>query len=162
MPYTINMPFGKEIPLVFDSPHSGFIFPIEFKSCASLDALKSGCDWYVDELWRDALKYGATILAASFPRAFIDPNRAVTDVDLGLIEGQWTRDIKPTDYSKRGMGLIRRYALPSQPMYNGKLLASEVYKRIDQYYLPYRQMLDSLLKEKKMSLVVFIMLTVIL
>ncbi|WP_150466727.1 N-formylglutamate amidohydrolase [Francisella sp. SYW-9] len=149
MSYTIHKPFCEEIPLLFDSPHSGFIFPLEFKTCASIDALKSGCDWYVDLLWQESLKYGATILAASFPRAFIDPNRAVTDIDLDLIDGEWTREINITDYSKRGMGLIRRYALPNQPMYICKLSVDEVAGRIDKYYLPYRNTLADLLQEKK-------------
>jgi N-formylglutamate amidohydrolase len=38
-------------------------------------------DSFVDELWSAAPASGASLLAALFPRCFIDPNRAPDDVD---------------------------------------------------------------------------------
>lgn len=38
-------------------------------------------DSFVDELWSAAPASGASLLSALFPRCFVDPNRALDDVD---------------------------------------------------------------------------------
>jgi N-formylglutamate deformylase len=117
------------------------IFPADFRPAASYAALQTTWDAYVDELWSDAPDAGATLLTATFPRAYVDVNRAESDIDETLLGEPWPVPLTPTDYTKRGMGLIRRNALPDVPMYDRALTVAEVEHRITTYYRPYRDAL---------------------
>ncbi|VVE23019.1 N-formylglutamate amidohydrolase [Pandoraea cepalis] len=134
-------PVESSLPIVFDSPHSGATLPADFDTVVPREALLSGWDAFVDELWACVPRHGGTLIAANFPRMYIDANRAVTDIDTDMLDGPWPDPIAPEKYSARGMGLLRRYALPGMPMYDRKLSVAEVRRRIDGYYLPYRHAL---------------------
>ncbi len=129
--------------VLVDSPHSGMEWPPDFVPSASHEAIASTWDAFVDELWSGAPAAGATLLAARFPRAYVDANRAVDDIDPDLLAEPWPGPIAPTSYSVRGMGLIRRSALPGVPMYDRRLRVDEVQHRIATYYGPYRDALAS-------------------
>ena len=131
-------PSGPGSGVVIDSPHSGFGFPGDFHPCAPIEALRSTWDAHVEGLWGGASSVGATLLAATFPRCYIDVNRAASDLDPALLADGWEDPPVPTDYSRRGMGLIRRDALPGVPMYDAPLPAAAVRARIATWYRPYR------------------------
>lgn len=131
---------ASRIPLVVDSPHSGLAFPADGGCIAPSDALLSSWDAYVDRIWACTPELGGTLIAATFHRAYIDANRDELDVDTALLAEPWP-DIRPTAYSARGMGLIRRWALPNVPMYDRLLSIAEVRSRIDNYYRPYHDAL---------------------
>lgn len=131
-------PSAAPVPLLVDSPHSGLAMPPDFGSAASLEALRTTWDAFVDELWGDAPALGATLITAAFPRAYIDVNRREDDIDESLLGEPWPTPLTPTDYTRRGMGLIRREALPGVAMYARKLSVDEVQGRIARYYRPYR------------------------
>lgn len=114
-------------------------WPADFAPVAPRAAIQTTWDAFVDELWGDAPAAGATLLAATFPRAYVDLNRAVDDIDPELLSEPWPTPLTPTDYTKRGMGLIRRNALPDVPMYDRAFTVAEVQHRIDAYYRPYRR-----------------------
>ena len=63
-----------------DSPHSGETYPADFGAAASLAQLRQGEDTHVDALWSAAPALGATLVAANFPRVYIDPNRTLRDL----------------------------------------------------------------------------------
>lgn len=147
MPTVVRDPTGAAAPVVFDSPHSGFVWPADFTPTASAEAIRSTWDAHVERLFDGAPNAGATLLAATFPRAYIDVNRAVSDLDAALIDGAWSEPLAPTDYSRRGMGLIRRDALPGVPMYASPLAVSAVRARIDRWYVPYRARLAALMDD---------------
>lgn len=128
-------------PLVFDSPHSGFEFPDDFNPAASREAIRTTWDAHVDELYKLVPDAGATLLAARFPRAYIDANRAENDIDPEVLSEPWPEPVELSDHSTRGMGLIRRFALPEVPMYQRRLTLAEVRHRIENYYRPYRRAL---------------------
>src|SRR5262249_53901878 len=69
-------PKAPEMPLVFDSPHSGSEYPEDFGFCCPLDVLRTAEDTHVDELYAAAPELGATLIGAVFPRSYLDPNRA--------------------------------------------------------------------------------------
>ena len=142
-------PTGQSQPLVFDSPHSSCRFPSHPLLAATEAQLKTGWDAYVDELWQPSVARGASLIAANFSRMFIDPNRAATDIDAALLAEAWPEDLQPTPYSGRGMGLIRRFALPGVPMYAGRLSVSDVQQRISAYYQPYHEALATRLDTLK-------------
>ncbi len=138
----VTRPLGAPAPIVVDAPHSGMLFPDSFRPAAPYAAIQTTWDAFVDELWSDAPAAGATLVCATFPRAFIDTNRAEDDIDEQLLAEPWPVVLTPTDYTKRGMGLIRRNALPDLPMYDRKLTVREVQERIATYYRPYRAALQ--------------------
>lgn len=86
------------------------------------------------------------MLAARFHRSFIDANRARDDIDAGLLDGPWPEPLSPGAACLRGMGLIRRLALPDVPMYAAPLPVAEVRARITDYYDPYHQTLADLIE----------------
>lgn len=133
------------IPLVFDSPHSGRVVPEDFLSVASLAALRSSEDAFVDELFHAAPGHGAGLLAALFPRSYVDTNRAVDDIDAALLDAPWPEPTAPSEKARAGMGVIRRFALPGQPMYERRLTVTEVRRRLDGFYVPYHAALQEML-----------------
>src|SRR5690349_6897730 len=74
-------PQAGAVPVVFDSPHSGAVYPDDFAYCCPLPVLRRAEDSYVDELYEAAPTHGATLIAALFPRSYIDANRAADDLD---------------------------------------------------------------------------------
>lgn len=137
-PLSIVPPSHPEAPVLVDSPHSGMAWPSDFHPTASRAAILTTWDAFVDELWADAPAAGATLIHAHFPRAYVDVNRAVDDLDASVLDGPWPTPLAPTPYSQRGMGLIRRDALPGIPMYGAPLPVAEVQERLRRCYVPYR------------------------
>lgn len=129
-------------PVVLDSPHSGARYPENFRPRVPHRDLRRVEDAFVDELFADAPAHGAVLLAADFPRSFIDPNRAVDDLDLGMIDGAWPQRVAPTEKSRLGHGLIWRSCPSERPMYDGRLPAAEVANRIESYWRPYHDALQ--------------------
>ncbi|HLQ22824.1 MAG TPA: N-formylglutamate amidohydrolase, partial [Gemmatimonadales bacterium] len=145
-PFTILRPSGTPT-LVFDSPHSGRLYPADFAVKCGRTELRRGEDAYVDELIAGAVRHGAGVLAAVYPRTYIDVNRAETDIDADLLSAPWPGPLAPTEKTERGLGLIRRYVEPGVEV-NARLLApAEVQDRIDRVYRPYHAALAALLEE---------------
>lgn len=133
---------------MLDSPHSGHIYPPDFGHACPADWLRQTEDAYVDEIFTAAPGLGIPLLAAQFPRCYIDPNRAENDVDPLLLEEPWP-GAEPTLRTQMGLGLIRRLFKQNnpQPIYDRKLSHDEVRRRIEGYYRPYHAALQALLDE---------------
>jgi N-formylglutamate deformylase len=145
-PFRIRRPVGPTAPLVYDSPHSGRFYPPDFDTKASREDLRRAEDAYVDELLDGAPALGVAVLDATYPRCYIDVNRAESDIDPGLLSEPWPTELAPTEKSARGLGLIRRYVVPGVEI-NARLLSvSEVRERIDRVYRPYHSALDALIE----------------
>lgn len=145
--YSILQP-ENPLPLVFDSPHSGRLYPNDFNFACDFGALQRTEDKYVDDLFGIAPLHGAALLLAHFPRCYIDANRAPDDIDPEILEGEWPfGDINPTSRSDAGIGLIRRLVRPGVPLYDRSLSAEEIVHRIEKYYTPYHAALETLLDE---------------
>ena len=85
--FVIHGPAAPRVPLVLDSPHSGFAFPADFGSRLDEFDLREGEDCFVDQLYLPATDRGVGLIAALAPRTYIDLNRHAADIDLALIEG---------------------------------------------------------------------------
>jgi N-formylglutamate amidohydrolase len=127
------------VPVVFDSPHSGAHYPDDFAYCCPLKLLRQAEDAHVDALFAAAPLSGATLIAALFPRSYIDVNRAIDDIDLQLLDQTWPGPISASDRVRVGMGLVRRVCRPGLPMYDRPLSVAEIQGRIDRYYQPYHR-----------------------
>jgi len=133
-------PRAGAVPLVLDSPHSGAVYPDDFAYCCPLPVLRRAEDSFVDELYEAAPAHGATLIAALFPRSYIDVNRAADDLDPGVMAGALPPYLVPRPTTR--VGLVRRHAQPGVPIYDRKLAPDEVLARIERYHAPYHRVLD--------------------
>jgi len=138
---TFDEPTVPEVPVVFDSPHSGTVYPEDYAFSAPAPIVRLGEDTYVDELYAATPCFGAALLRALFPRTYIDPNRADTDIDEQLLSEPWPGTVTPSVKTSSGIGLIWRIARPGVPIYDRKLSVADVRKRIDRYHRPYQRAL---------------------
>ena len=152
----LRLPARPAAPVVFDSPHSGADYPADFEPIAPKARLRRAEDMFVEELFDAAPSRGAVLLAAKFPRSYIDPNRSEHDIDRRLIEGNWPGKVAVTEKSRLGHGLIWRLCPPDLPIYDRKLTVDEVQARIDGYYRPYhRALADAIAGTRERSGVVY-------
>src|ERR1700761_3716731 len=73
-PFNLILPAQQLVPFVFASPHSGRIYPPGFVAASRLNAvtLRRLEDAFVDQLFSAATALGAPMIAARFPRAYLD------------------------------------------------------------------------------------------
>lgn len=132
---------SRQAAVVLDSPHSGTIFPDDFVTEVSRHSLLRVQDSFVDELFADSVSKGASLVRALFPRSYIDPNRAETDIDIRMIDGKWPHTVEPTEKSKLGHGLIWRTCPAERAMYSSRLTVEAIERRISDYWIPYHKVL---------------------
>jgi len=144
-PFVRHDPPGPPVPLVLDSPHSGEWYPDDFDHAPPRAIVRQAEDTHVARLWQHAMAQGATMIEARFPRAYIDANRSLADIDLALLEDGWPEPVVPSRKTEQGIGLVWRLARGGMPMYARKLAAAEVQARIDRCWRPYHDELQSLL-----------------
>ena len=142
---TLTPPSAPALPIVIDSPHSGTAYPADFGSRLQGLALRQGEDTWVHELWAGAPRHGATLLAANFPRAYIDPNRSLSDIDAALLAEPWPGPVTPSRKTELGIGLVWRL-MDSKPIYDRRLSVAEVQGRINRCWQPYHDALNAALE----------------
>ena len=141
-------PVEQTVPLVFASPHSGAEYPPDFVAASRLDpeALRRSEDSFIDELFASARSLGAPLLAARFPRAFVDPNREPYELDPGMFSGPLPPQANTrSPRVAAGLGTIARVVASGAEIYRGKLPVAVVEQRIAGYYRPYHARLAELL-----------------
>lgn len=138
-PFTLRLPEAEPVPLVCDSPHSGTRYPEDFRYAIPIARLRSGEDTDVHVLWEALPSVGASLLAAEFPRSYIDPNRDADDIDPAMLDAPWPGSLNPGEKTRLGIGLIWRDAGQGRrtPIYERKLSVAEVQQRIAAYHAPY-------------------------
>lgn len=128
-------------PLVLDSPHSGTVYPEDFRPVCDLATLRRAEDTHVEKLYAFASDRGAAWIEAHFPRSYLDANRDMTEVDTTMLDGPWTEPVStdPRVLSKvrLGKGLIWKLTDEGLPIYDRPLTVAEVRQRIDQCWRPY-------------------------
>jgi N-formylglutamate deformylase len=87
---------------------------------------------------------GATLLIENYPRCYIDVNREESDIDPEVVADEWQGTLFPSEKSKKGLGLVRRYLVPGVAVNAGALTSHEIQKRIDEVYRPYHEALGDL------------------
>ena len=147
-PYTVLAPKRRSVPLIFNSPHSGTVYPEDLLASTRLDriSLRRSEDGFVDRLFEDAPHYGAPLLKALFPRAYLDVNREAFELDPLMFE-----DVLPDHVNTRslrvaaGFGTIARVVAEGMTIYKDKLSFSEAERRVAALYHPYHNALSDLL-----------------
>jgi N-formylglutamate amidohydrolase len=151
-PFAVARPENLAVPLVFNSPHSGRVYPSAFLAASRLDslALRRSEDAYVEELFSFVTGLGAPLLHAHFPRAYLDLNREPYELDPvlfrdGLPHYANTQSVRVVG----GLGTIARIVSESDEIYREPLSVNAALERINRLYTPYHETLSSLLDEAK-------------
>jgi N-formylglutamate amidohydrolase len=150
--FSVLSPPEQTVPVVFASPHSGQDYPREFVAASRLDALtlRRSEDAFIDRLFGAAPGYGAPLLVAHFPRAYVDPNREPYELDPEMFE-----DALPDYVNSRsprvaaGLGTIARVVTNGEEIYAAKLSFQEVLNRIESHYFPYHRCLQQLVAKTR-------------
>jgi len=151
-PFRIFRPFRQTVPFVFASPHSGRAYPTSFVTASRLNAvsLRRSEDAFVDELFCGAVAMGAPMIAARFPRAFLDVNRAAAEIDTGMFDGALGIVVDaPSPRVTAGLGVIPRIVRDGAEIYRGKLKAADAEERLHRLYRPYHAALARLIEETR-------------
>jgi N-formylglutamate amidohydrolase len=148
-PFTLLRPQSQLTPVVFCSPHSGRIYPKAFLDASRLDAhaLRKSEDCYVDELFEPVVALGAPLLAARFPRAYLDVNREPYELDPELFNGRLP-DYANTQSARvvGGLGTIARIVADMEEIYRERLPIGAAFVRIESLYRPFHAALANLLE----------------
>jgi N-formylglutamate deformylase len=140
-------PDGAAVPAVFDSPHSGLLAPADFAPLLSLQKLFGTADAYVDELFGTAPARGAMLIAATFPRCYIDANRSLEQLDPSMVDGAWPGPTVNDVKIRRGVGLIWASLPSGDAIYNAPLPRADVERRIEQCWRPYHAAIQTALDQ---------------
>ncbi len=127
------------VPVVFDSPLSGNVYPSDFGFSAPFEVIRRAEDAFVDELFASAPVRGAALLAALFPRCYVDVNRHEHEIDTLLLSEPWPHPIVHSHRSARGLGVVRRLVRAAVPVYDRRLSVAEVRSRIVRCHQPYHE-----------------------
>jgi len=149
-PIVVTRPEVQRVPFVFASPHSGKLYPTSFVARSRLDplCLRRSEDAYVDALFNGAVALGAPMVAARFPRAFLDVNRGPGELDSAMFDGPLHLDIDgPNARVNAGLGVIPRIVRDGAEIYRAKLLPREAQDRLALLYRPYHRALAGLIEE---------------
>ena len=144
-PFHLTQPEKWTSGVIFASPHSGSVYPQEFLAQSILceDEIRSSEDAYVDELFAAAPRFGAPLITANYPRAYVDLNRDKDELDPALIRGVTTARTNPRIAS--GLGVIPRVVANGRAIYRGKLSMEEAKSRLRQVWIPYHEELGKLI-----------------
>ncbi len=147
-PFRIHRPLRQTVPFVFASPHSGRTYPQSFMAMSRLGptSLRRSEDAFVDELFSGAVALGAPLIAARFPRAFLDANRAPAEIDTAMFDGHLPIAVDaPSPRVTAGLGVIPRIVRDGAEIYRAKLSPLEAQERLARLYRPYHAALAQLI-----------------
>ncbi|MGW9229422.1 N-formylglutamate amidohydrolase [Pseudorhizobium sp. NPDC055634] len=146
--FEIREPACQTIPFVYNSPHSGSDYPSAFLADSRLDSLsiRRSADHYVDELFAAAPELGAPLLAANFPRAYLDVNREPYELDPKMFDGPLPPFANIGSLRVAGgLGTIPRIVAENMEIYRRRLSVEEGLSRIETIYKPYHAALRRLI-----------------
>jgi N-formylglutamate amidohydrolase len=146
-PFEIRESGEQRVPFVFNSPHSGRHYPERFLAMIRLDgdAIRRSEDCYVDELFGGAVALGAPLMAANFPRAYLDVNREPWELDprMFLEPVPSFANIRSARVAG-GLGTVPKLVGEGLDIYPSRLPLAEALGRIETVYKPYHAALKQL------------------
>jgi N-formylglutamate amidohydrolase len=141
MGYTIHSATAPEVPIIISVPHCGTSFPDEIKDQYKTQLIKSpdDTDWFVQTLYDFAPALGITMITANHSRWVIDLNRNPNSKPL-YTDGRIITALCPAT------------TFLGKPIYKDErteVETPEVKRRLDLYFKPYHNKIDSLLENRK-------------
>ena len=123
-PFAVDEPAAHILPFVFNTGHSGSVYPPAFLAASRLQplALRRSEDAHVERLFAPVVTMGAPLLRANFPRAYLDVNREPYELDPRMFDGRLppfanTRSMRVAG----GLGTVPRVVADGQEIYGGRL-----------------------------------------
>ena len=151
-PFKIHRPAEQRVAFVFASPHSGRLYPSSFVAASGLDplGLRRSEDAYADALFAGAVALGAPLIAARFPRAYLDANRAPGEIDAAMFDGPLSvRADPPNPRVQAGLGVIPRIVRDGAEIYRARLDPREASRRLEMLHRPYHAALARLVEDTR-------------
>ena len=149
-PFDIVEPATWRAPIIFNSPHSGSVYPPEFLDASRIDvvALRRSEDSFVDELIAGLSARGFPVVRVHFPRSYVDVNREPSELDPRMFNGRLpsfanTRSMRVAG----GLGTIPRVVGDGQEIYRERLEVDDALSRIETLYKPYHRALRRLINQ---------------
>ncbi len=146
-PFEILEPAEWRGLVVFNSPHSGSVYPRAFLTSSQLDTatLRRSEDSFVDELAIGVVRRGYPLMRAHFPRCYVDVNREPYELDPRMFEGRLpsfanTRSMRVAG----GLGTVARVVGDAQEIYRQRIPIDDAIRRIEGLYKPYHRALRRL------------------
>lgn len=150
-PYRLTLPSARQAaPLLISSPHSGSHYPSAFLAASRLDAhqIRQSEDMFVADLLDGIDLMGASLLAATYPRAYLDLNRAANELEPALFEDALPDTVdRKSQRAAAGLGTVPRLVAENVPIYARKLKYADAAARIEQIYHPFHQTLRAQLDD---------------
>src|SRR5579872_6081871 len=147
-PFEIVEPAVWRAPIIFNSPHSGSVYPPDFLSASRIDlpSLRRSEDSFMDELIGDLSERGFPTVRVNFPRSYVDVNREPYELDPRMFTGRLpsfanTRSMRVAG----GLGTIPRVVGDGQEIYRERLSVDDALTRIETLYKPYHRALRRLI-----------------
>lgn len=149
-PFDIVEPADWRAPIIFNSPHSGSVYPAEFLDASRIDvvALRRSEDSFMDELIAGLSARGFPVVRVHFPRSYVDVNREPYELDPRMFNGRLpsfanTRSMRVAG----GLGTIPRVVGDGQEIYRERLEVDDALTRIETLYKPYHRALRRLINQ---------------
>jgi N-formylglutamate deformylase len=146
-PFEIIEPTHWRGPVLFNSPHSGRVYPRALLLTSRLDlpTLRRSEDSFVDELALGVVARGYPLMRAHFPRCYVDVNREPYELDPRMFEGRLpsfanTRSMRVAG----GLGTVARVVGDAQEIYDQRISVDDALRRIESLYKPYHRALRRL------------------
>ena len=137
-------------PIIFNSPHSGSVYPAEFLNASRIDltSLRRSEDSFMDELIAGLSDRGFPTVRVHFPRSYVDVNREPYELDPRMFNGRLpsfanTRSMRVAG----GLGTIPRVVGDGQEIYRERLSVDDALGRIEALYKPYHRALRRLINK---------------
>src|ERR1700710_2161088 len=147
-PFEIVEPADWRAPIIFNSPHSGSVYPHEFLNASRIDlaGLRRSEDSFMDELIGGLSERGFPTVRVNFPRSYVDVNREPYELDPRMFHGRLpsfanTRSMRVAG----GLGTIPRVVGDGQDIYSDRLSVDDALRRIEGLYKPYHRALRRLI-----------------
>jgi N-formylglutamate deformylase len=149
-PFEIVEPADWRAPIIFNSPHSGSVYPPEFLNASRIDlvSLRRSEDSFMDELIADLCDRGFPTVRVNFPRSYVDVNREPYELDPRMFTGRLpsfanTRSMRVAG----GLGTIPRVVGDGQEIYRERISVDDALGRIEALYKPYHRALRRLINK---------------
>src|SRR4051794_17724922 len=146
-PFEIREPEEIRGGVLFNSPHSGRVYPRNFLIASRLDllTLRRSEDSFVDDLVSGVVRRGYPLMLAHFPRCYVDVNREPYELDPRMFEGRLpsfanTRSMRVAG----GLGTVARVVGDAQEIYDQRISVDDALRRIENLYKPYHRTLRRL------------------
>ena len=147
-PFEIVEPAEWRAPIIFNSPHSGSVYPHDFLNASRIDlaALRRSEDSFMDELIAGLSLRGFPTIRVNFPRSYVDVNREPYELDPRMFIGRLpsfanTRSMRVAG----GLGTIPRVVGDGQEIYRERISVDDALARIEALYKPYHRALRRLI-----------------